>query len=89
MSEQIVGGQEVDITEAPWQIGIVSNDRKHHYCGGTIIGDTWVLTSKRCLNPYGATQWFVHAGSTHKLEGGQFVGVARTIPHPSCRFFEP
>lgn len=88
VSEQIAGGRAIDITEAPWQIGILSVDRKRYLCGGTIIADTWIITTKCCLTPKGNNEIIVHAGSTHKLEGGQFIEVAQSIPHPLCRLFD-
>jgi chymotrypsin-like protease len=44
---RIVGGQDVDVGEWPWQVrlSIFPGSR----CGGTIIAENWVLTAAHCV----------------------------------------
>ncbi|XP_013168614.1 PREDICTED: vitellin-degrading protease-like [Papilio xuthus] len=44
---RIVGGEDIDITGAPYQVSIVYAGR--HSCGGSIIADDLVLTAAHCV----------------------------------------
>ena len=44
----IVGGQGANLGKWPWQVSL-QNSRGSHFCGATIIGDTWVLTAAHCV----------------------------------------
>lgn len=43
---RIVGGTVMDITQVPWQVSL--QVRGSHICGGSIIGENWVLTAAHC-----------------------------------------
>merc|ERR1719468_983568 len=47
-SMRIVGGQETEVNELPWQVGLVSRNGKTPWCGGTLISDRHVLTAAHC-----------------------------------------
>lgn len=53
-SPRIIGGGVADISEAPWQVALVSNSRNNtnsqdQFCGGSLIHAQWVLTAAHCL----------------------------------------
>lgn len=52
---RIVGGEPASISEAPWQVGVLSAGsdptRERLFCGGSIIDAEWILTSAGCLDP--------------------------------------
>ncbi|KAL1398337.1 hypothetical protein pipiens_009057 [Culex pipiens pipiens] len=77
-SERIVGGFEIDILEVPYQISLQDY---RHYCGGSIIGENWVLTAGHCANEY-EVGLYVRVGSSLHGSGGQLVPVKRVIQHP-------
>lgn len=51
LGDRIVGGIPMDITQAPWQVSLQKDGS--HYCGGSIISQTWILTSAYCTTYVG------------------------------------
>ncbi|KAK3103830.1 hypothetical protein FSP39_022242, partial [Pinctada imbricata] len=47
-SIRIVGGRESKPNSWPWQVEIVTKQKKH-LCGGTLIAPRWVITAAHCL----------------------------------------
>ncbi|XP_021059775.1 serine protease 55 [Mus pahari] len=43
---RIIGGQEAELGEFPWQVSIQEND---HFCGGSILSEWWILTVAHCF----------------------------------------
>lgn len=80
---RIVGGVEIDIRDAPWQITIQSMGR--HLCGGSIIGAKWILTAAHCTtsqevqsNP----EKIVIKSGTSLYPEGAISKVNRIVDHP-------
>lgn len=51
MEPDIVGGQEADIGEYPWQAVLQTSDSEGYtyLCGGSLIDPHWVLTAAHCV----------------------------------------
>uniref|UniRef100_A0AAG5D7P5 trypsin n=1 Tax=Anopheles atroparvus TaxID=41427 RepID=A0AAG5D7P5_ANOAO len=77
---RIVGGIPIDITEAPFQISLMIDNR--HACGGSILSADWILTAAHCIDGISQEQLSVRAGSTLKDRGGQIRELSEAIMHP-------
>ncbi|XP_028160125.1 vitellin-degrading protease-like [Ostrinia furnacalis] len=49
-NDGIVGGEDIDISEAPYQVSLQVKGR--HYCEGTLVAKDIVITAAHCLNSY-------------------------------------
>ncbi|XXX74009.1 serine protease [Sorangium sp. So ce134] len=71
----IVGGVPAVAAEWPWMVSL-RDSTNSHFCGGTLIAPTWVLTAAHCGAP--ASVKIGPAASTAVSRG-----VAQRIAHPS------
>jgi len=95
----IVGGSQIEIGQAPWQVAVsgeftFESEKFFTLCGGSILSSTRILTAAHCvLNPFTGER--LAPGSLHVLAGAskleleagaqESVGVALRV-HP---YFEP
>merc|ERR1719233_831297 len=47
-STRIVGGEETEVNEYPWQVGLVDAGSSDVWCGGSLISNRWILTAASC-----------------------------------------
>ncbi|XP_055596185.1 trypsin 5G1-like [Uranotaenia lowii] len=78
-NSRIVGGFVTSINKVPWQVSL--RDTKH-ICGGSIIGDQWVLTAGHCTGSSDKPCLSVRMGSSNYNKGGVEIKVKRSIRHP-------
>lgn len=88
---RIVGGKNVAISFAPWQVALVrdsaSDDYSGQFCGGSIIAREWVATAAHCVSD-GTTQ--MSASEVRILAGravlsdnsSSGVPVSEIVVHP-------
>jgi hypothetical protein len=86
--QRIVGGQEADPGEWPWQVALVRTGMdpgNGQFCGGTLIARDWVLTAAHCVDSNAPATRDVVSG-IHDLvtpdPNFQRRGVAEVIIHP-------
>ena len=72
-SNRIVGGQETEVNEYPWQVGLVSSSGTRPWCGGTLISDRHVMTAAHCTAGSSASSIKVRLGrdSFEKLQNSK------------------
>ena len=73
--QKVVGGVDVDIKDYPWQVAV------DYGCGGSIIGDSWVLTAAHCVG--GGVNYIYAGNSAPYASGGETYTAIQTIVHPS------
>jgi len=85
-SSEIVGGFPISIEEAPWQISL-QDPGFGHFCGGSILSDTFVLTAQHCTEFGGDMEILAGVDRLSDSGSGQVVSVAEVIPFPD--FVDP
>ncbi|XP_054843817.1 transmembrane protease serine 6 [Eublepharis macularius] len=83
---RIVGGADSLEEEWPWQASL--QVRGHHVCGGTLIGERWVITAAHCFQEdrlASPTVWTVYLGKCFlNITSHNEVSfkVSRILQHP-------
>jgi secreted trypsin-like serine protease len=53
LDPRIIGGRPTNIEESPWQVALIFGQYKEpfraQFCGGSIIGDSWIATAAHCV----------------------------------------
>ncbi|MDM8529203.1 trypsin-like serine protease [Anaerolineales bacterium HSG24] len=98
---RIVGGEEADIAEWPWQIVFInpnyvsgSNFSDAQVCGGSLIDEEWVLTAAHCVfggrglvNSVKNVNIVAGINTLSTPESGyEQVAVTAIIPHPNYQY---
>jgi secreted trypsin-like serine protease len=85
----IVGGHRAAYGAWPWIVGLIKADRNimdGHFCGGSLISPSWVLTAAHCVeNGMQPSQVDVVLGLTDLEDpeaGYERIPVKRIISHP-------
>ncbi|KAL4985249.1 trypsin-like cysteine/serine peptidase domain-containing protein [Aspergillus falconensis] len=76
----IVGGDDAEITDYPYQIALLSSGSL--ICGGSIISPKYIVTAGHCADGASASSLSIRAGSTYHDNGGTVVNVKAITVHP-------
>merc|ERR1719219_2106675 len=82
-ANRIVGGEETEAHEYPWQVGLVSKKGSHPWCGGTLISPQHVLTAAHCTAGSSPKSIAVLLGE-HRIDDSSFtrVKISAITDHP-------
>ena len=86
-SENVVGGQNAQPGQFPWQIALQRKFGQSfsHSCGGSILNARWVVTAGHCVQGVSPKAMRIVAGDHNRTvnEGvEQFSNVSRVVIHP-------
>ncbi|XP_045507027.1 vitellin-degrading protease-like [Colias croceus] len=81
---RIVGGEDVDITEVPYQVSLMFRGR--HTCGGAIISNDLVITAAHCLVGSLPSNLQIRAGSSSSRTGGEIYQVGDYVYHSNFTY---
>lgn len=78
--QAIVGGTAAQINNFPWQVSL--QDTNGHFCGGSIIAPTWILTASHCVAEGAPTKIVAGISKLSQASSGQTRSVKRVISYP-------
>ncbi|CAD7083054.1 unnamed protein product [Hermetia illucens] len=78
---RIVGGQDADIKDFPYQVSLRSQGR--HFCGGSIYLANIIITATHCFYGYDRIQLTVESGTSSRTLPGLSSKVKRVVLHPN------
>ncbi|MFZ9848122.1 MAG: S1 family serine peptidase, partial [Flavobacteriales bacterium] len=80
---KIVGGQNSDISQFPYQVSLQSTEDSSHFCGGSIIADDWIITAAHCLVNNTAADIQIMAGVSNQSDiiNAQVITVTDIFMH--------
>jgi len=85
--ERIVGGQDAEPGEFPSLVAVMVTGMTDGslLCAGSLVADTWVVTSGTCCDGVSASKLSVKVGSYHLFEADpdqEIIQVKRAVLHP-------
>ena len=82
---RIVGGQEAEPGEFPWQVALVTRGSSRPFCGGTLLSSHTVLTAAHCLTGLTTSRFRLVVGEHDytRSDGEETIQPASFTIHPA------
>ncbi|XP_063923282.1 trypsin-1-like [Zophobas morio] len=77
---RIVGGHDISIEEAPYQVSLQYDNS--HSCGGSIVAPNYIVTAAHCTEGKTEDGMSIRAGTSIREDGGQVIDVKKITNHP-------
>ncbi|TRY64075.1 hypothetical protein TCAL_03905 [Tigriopus californicus] len=81
--EKVVGGEEVEVNEYPWQVALEPLQSEswtyRPFCGGTLMNDEWVMTAAHCFKGQRISRVQVVLGDHDVTNMTETTRVIRTV----------
>lgn len=83
LDSRIVGGEDAEEGQFPYQISLRTTLGKAHFCGGSILTKRFLLTAAHCTQGMNSKPQFVYAvaGALRRLSGGVVVKLDKITAH--------
>lgn len=83
ISTLIVGGNDAEEGQFPYQVSLRNKVKNRHYCGGSILNSRFLLTSAYCVIEYHVRPEKIYAvvGAVRSVEGGVVLSINKITPH--------
>ena len=79
---KIVGGEAVRSQSWGWIVSLTYAHNNQHFCGGSILSSTWILTAAHCVFQRDASDIIINAGSNKLYDGTQQRQASKIILYP-------
>ncbi|KAJ8975325.1 hypothetical protein NQ317_008311, partial [Molorchus minor] len=78
--DKIVGGQDANIADYPYQLSLVIW-KKYHFCGAALITPKFALTAAHCTYGRPSFDLSIRAGSSKYGTGGELIPIEQVTEH--------
>lgn len=83
IQSKIVGGEKVKKRSWGWIVSLVHQSNQSHFCAGSILSSSWILTAAHCVADRYSFDILVNAGSNRLDQPIQQRDIEVIISHPS------
>ncbi|XP_043256100.1 trypsin-7-like [Colletes gigas] len=85
---RIIGGEKATIEKYPFAVSLQNNGtffghEVEHFCGGSIVGEKWIITSAQCALRIRVKSFHVRAGTASYYKNGDVYAVKNVLSHPA------